>query len=274
MAERPQDLQVIDAFTAALREVDASAAISRDLAAFYAAHGLEGATLTAMVERGASRLKMYRAMVQGRLRRVIREFIPRTAARLGRPRYDADFAAFFAEAGSHSVVLRDVPVELVTWAAPRWRADPEIPDYLVDLARHELVAAEVRNAPGGREPPTGEALALGRPLAFDGTTRLQRYDHAVHRLPQEEDDRSEPAAEASALLVYRDRESYRVRYIELTPRASEVLARLLAGATVVAALQEGAAAAGEALDDDFLVGMTHLFADLSERGVILGAAVG
>ncbi|MCB9566995.1 MAG: putative DNA-binding domain-containing protein [Myxococcales bacterium] len=163
MAERPQDLQVIDAFTAALREVDASAAISRDLAAFYAAHGLEGATLTAMVERGASRLKMYRAMVQGRLRRVIREFIPRTAARLGRPRYDADFAAFFAEAGSHSVVLRDVPVELVTWAAPRWRADPEIPDYLVDLARHELVAAEVRNAPGGREPPTGEALALGRP---------------------------------------------------------------------------------------------------------------
>ena len=58
---------------------------------------------------------------------------------------------------------------------------------------------------------------------------------------------------------------------ELTPRAAAIVERLLDGVTVVQALQEGAAAAGVALDDDLLAGMTHLFADLSERGVILGA---
>lgn len=271
MGERPQDLAVIDAFTAALRDEDAPAAIDRDLAAFYAAHGVEGATLAAMVERGAGRLKMYRTMVQGRLRRVIREFIPRTVSRIGRSRYNADFAAFFAGPGSHSVVLRDVPVEFVAWAGPRWDADPALPGYLSDLARHELVASEVRNAPGGREPVTGIPLALDRPLVFDGSVRILRYAAAVHRLSLDEADRGEPEPEPSALLIYRDRDDYRVRYIELTPRAIAVVERLVAGATVVGALQEGAATVGEALSDDFLAGMTHLFADLADRGVILGA---
>ncbi|MCA9662234.1 MAG: DUF2063 domain-containing protein, partial [Myxococcales bacterium] len=98
-----------------------------------------------------------------------------------------------------------------------------------------------------------------------------RYDHAVHRLPLDEADLSAAEAEPSALLAYRDRDNYRVRYIELTPRAAAIVERLLDGVTVVQALQEGAAAAGVALDDDLLAGMTHLFADLSERGVILGA---
>ncbi|MEZ4383956.1 MAG: hypothetical protein R3A79_21670 [Nannocystaceae bacterium] len=265
------DTIVIDALAAALRERGAGAAIRGDLARFYAAHGLSGAALEAMVERGPERLRMYRTMVQSRLRRVIREFLPRTIARRGDARYREDFALWFEEAGSHSVILRDVPVEFLTWARPRWEADPAVPAYVLDLARHELLSVEVRNATGGREPATGEPLALDKPLLFDGTARLARYDHAVHRLPLDEADLSAAAAEPSALLAYRDRDNYRVRYIELTPRASEVMDRLIAGETVVAALQEGAAAAGIALDDDLLAGMTHLFADLSERGVILGA---
>jgi hypothetical protein len=265
------DTIVIDAFAAALRERGAGRAIRSDLAGFYAAHGLSGAALAAMVERGPERLRMYRTMVQARLRRVIREFLPRTIARLGDDRYRQDFARWFEEAGSHSVILRDVPVEFLTWARPRWEADAALPAYLLDLARHELLAIEVRNATGGREPATGEALALDKPLLFDGTARLARYDHAVHRLPLDEADLRAAEAEASALLAYRDRDNYRVRYIELTARAAAILERLLDGATVVRALQEGAAAAGVALDDDLLAGMTHLFADLSERGVILGA---
>lgn len=264
------DAALLDAFTAALREVDADAKIKADLAAFWRDRGVDGEALAAMVERGPARLLMYRTMVQSRLRRVIREFLPSTAARLGDRRYRADFAAFMAEAGSHTAVLRDVPSEFVAFAAPRWRADG-LPAWLGDLARHELVGARVRNAPGGGEAATGEPLALDRPLRFDGSTRFQRYAYAVHRLPQDPDDRSEPAAEAVGMLVYRDRETYRARYIELTPRASEVIDRLLAGADVEVALREGTAAVGEPLDDDFLSSMVHLFADLSDRGVILGA---
>ncbi|MEZ4453446.1 MAG: putative DNA-binding domain-containing protein [Nannocystaceae bacterium] len=264
------DPRLFDAFVAAIREVDAAARIQSDLAGFYRDHGIDGDALVAMVERGPSRLLMYRKMVRGRLHRTIREFMPRTFARLGKRRFDADFAAFMAEAGSHTVLLREVPREFLTFTAPRWRADG-LADYLVDLARHEIVGVAVRNDPGGGEAPTGLDLALDRPLRFDGSVRFQRYAHAVHRLTDDPEDRSEPTAEPVGMLVYRDREGGRARYIELTPRASEVIDRLLAGAPVEAALREGTAAAGQPLDDDFLSSMVHLFTDLVERQVILGA---
>lgn len=269
--DRDSDTILIDTLTAAIRTRGIAGSLRDDLAGFYASQGLQGAALEAMIERGSDHLQMYRTMVQGRLLRVIREFIPRTVARLGKKRYAIDFADFFAEAGSHSVILRDVPGEFISFCRQRWLDTPEIPDYLVDLATHEFLSDVVRNAMGGRETPTGKTLALDKALLFDGSSRLRRYNYAVHLLPQSVDDRSEPEALACSVLAYRDRDSYRVRNISLTLRATEVIERLLAGATVLTALQQGAVAAGEDLNDDFLAGMTQVFADLSERSVILGA---
>ncbi|HRI07317.1 MAG TPA: putative DNA-binding domain-containing protein [Nannocystaceae bacterium] len=260
---------LLDAFAAAMRE-PADDPITADLPAYLAAHGLVGDAQEALLSAGAERLLMYRTMVQSRLRRVIREFIPRAVARLGDARYRRDFARFFAEVGSRTVYLREVPLEFLAFVTPAWRADPDLPPFLVDLARHELCASEVRFSEGG-EAPTGEPLALDRPLRIDGSALLRRYDHAVHRLPQDEGDRTPADAEPVDLLVYRDRATQKVRYLELTRRAGAVLERLLGGATVEAALRGGAAAVHEDLDDDFLAGMVHLFADLSEREVILGA---
>jgi len=265
-----RDILIINAFTSAIRERGVDESLKTDLASFYRAHGVDGETLELMLERGPRRLRMYRQMVQGRLRRVLRELLPRTVARLGKKRLYADFADFFDNAGSHTVILREVPAEFTSFCRERWAEAEAVPDFLSDLASHELLSLEVRNSLGGREPATGLPLALDRPLRFDGTCRLRRYDYAVHSLPLDVDDRSEPEAIPSALLAYRDRE-YAVRFIALTQRATEVLERLLAGSTVVSALQEGAIAAGETLGDEFLAGMTHLFADLSERGVLLGA---
>ncbi|HFE45941.1 MAG TPA: hypothetical protein ENJ18_10705 [Nannocystis exedens] len=271
--DRDSDTILIDTLATAIRKRGIAGSIQNDLAGFYASQGLQGAALESMIERGSNHLQMYRTMVQGRLRRVIREFIPRTVARLGKQRYAIDFADFFAQAGSHSVILRDVPGEFISFCRQRWLDNPEIADYLVDLATHEFLSSVVRNAMGGREAPTGQALALDKPLLFDGSSRLRRYNYAVHLLPRNIDDRSEPEALPCSVLAYRDRDNYRVRYISLTGRATEVIERLLAGATVLTALQEGAAAASEDLDDDFLAGMTQVFADLSERNVILGAPV-
>ncbi len=268
---RDSDTLLIDTLTAAIRTRGIAGSLRDDLAGFYASQGLQGAALEAMIKRGSDHLRMYRTMVQGRLRRVIREFIPRTVARLGKKRYAVDFADFFADAGSHSVILRDVPGEFISFCRQRWLDTPEIADYLVDLATHEFLADEVRNGMGGREAPTGHMLALESALLFDGSSRLRRYNYAVHLLPLDTDDRSEPDALACGVLAYRDRDSYRVRNISLTLRATEVIERLLAGATVLTALQQGAVAAGEDLNDDFLAGMTQVFADLSERSVILGA---
>ena len=266
------DLAALDALAAAAREVAVGPRIGADLPAFLDAHRVVDPQRRALLDAGPAPLLMYRAMVRGRLRRVLREFLPRALARLGDARLRADFAAFFAERGTQSVVLRDVPVEFVRWAAPRWRADPALPDYLVDLARHELLASELRHHPGGGEPPTGRPLALDRPLRFDGAVVLRRYDHAVHRLAADDDDPARaPDREDTVLLAYRDRRAHTVRTLELTQRAGAVLDRLLAGAPVEAALRGAAAALGQPLDDDFLAGMVHLFADLSEREIILGA---
>ncbi len=184
-----RDALLINAFTAAIRERGVDRALKDDLAGFYRDHGLEGETLDLMVERGPRRLRMYRTMVQGRLRRVLRELLPRTIARLGKARFLADFADFFAEAGSHTVILRGVAAEFAGFCRERWAEADDVPDFLSDLASHELLSLEVRNAVGGREPTTGLPLALDRPLRVDGTARLRRYGYAVHQRPLAPHDR-------------------------------------------------------------------------------------
>lgn len=262
------------ALAAAIRGQQAPQAMHDDLAAWLRARGVEGDDLAAMLAVGAERMLVYRKLVHNRLRNTIVDFITRTAARLGRERFRRDFEAFVEERAPSSPYLRDVPTEFVEWAAPRWAADPEVPAWLPDLARHELVDYEVRNDPLGGEPETGLPLALDRPLRFDGTARLVRYGWAVHRLPRKKSDRSEPEAEPTRLLVYRD-DAHEPRYLALTPFADALLRELLLERKAVQpALMAAAAALGEPLDDEKLGAAALLIADLGERKVCLGAEPG
>jgi uncharacterized protein len=158
--------------------------------------------------------------------------------------------------------------EFLNWAQPRWTEDTSLPDYLVELALHEWSDAEVGNDPAGGEAASGEPLALDRPVQFDGTVRLRRYRFAVHRATETE----APAPEPTALLLYRDRQEHLVRVLELTPRAAAVTQRLQAGEPLQAALMGACAELELALDDEFLGAMASYFADLAERGALLGAA--
>lgn len=266
---------VIEAPTAALAAVirlqAAPRAMQDDLAAFLRAQGVAGDDLPAMLEVGAERMLVYRKLVHNRLRNTIAEFIERTVARLGMPRFRRDFEAFVELCAPCSPYLRDVPTEFVEWVGPRWAADPEVPAWMIELARHELLDYEVRNDPRGGEPDTGLPLALDRPLRFDGTARLVRYGFAVHRLPLAKDDRTEPEAEPTPLLVYRDAE-HKARYLALSPFADAVVRELLvARQAVQPGLIAAAAALGEPLDDDKLATAAQLLGDLAERRVCLGA---
>jgi hypothetical protein len=98
-----------------------------------------------------------------------------------------------------------------------------------------------------------------------------RYDFAVHRLVDSTDDRTEPAQEATAILVYRNPE-HEVRYLELTPLAADILERLLGGESLGSAVTLACRHAGVALDASVLEGTARLLADLGERGALLGAA--
>jgi hypothetical protein len=260
--------RAIRAFAAAMCELDAPARIAADLPGWLDEHGVAPDDQALLVRHRAN-LLVYRAMVHSRLRGVVEEYLPRTAAILGRPRMRAEIAAFMAEQAPRSVYFRTVPGEFLAWAAPRWRADPALPPHLVDLASHEWIDGEVGNTVDGGEPASGLPLALDAPVQLDGSVRLRRYAFAVHRpttTPNEP-----PAAEPTAILAYRDRESLRVRLLDLTARAAALCERMLAGEALQAALAGACTDVGEAMSDEYLAAMAAFLADLGERGVLLGA---
>ncbi len=261
------ELAPIRAFGAAMHELDAPARIHEDLPGFLAAHGVRPEDQE-VITRHRANLLVCRAMVHSRLRGVVEEYLPRTAAALGKARMRAEIAGFLAEQAPRSVYFRSVPAEFLAWASPRWRADPGLPPHLVDLAHHEWTDGEVGNAVGGGEPASGDPLALDRPVQLDGSARLRRYAFAVQR----NTDPEPPPAEPTAILAYRDRETHRVRLLELTPRAAALCARLLAGEALQAALAGACEDVGELMGDEFLAAMASFLADLGERGVLLGAA--
>lgn len=215
--------------------------------------------------RAAPHVAVYRELVRDALGDAVTRFLPRTRARRGAA-FTADVAAWLAAGGPRSRLLRDVAGEFLGFIAPRWRADA--PPWLVELAEHELLEFRVAAAP---PRPRGEPrpFTLDARLEFDASATLVRHSHAVHRLSDDPDDLSPPPAEPVVLLAYRDA-AHGVRFLQLTPLAEAVVAALLAGATVAAAVQAGAAAESAPLDDERLARISALLADLGERGAILG----
>lgn len=221
--------------------------------------------------RHEAALRLYRRLVTQRLLHTVRDFLPRTAARLGRATFRTEVTTFLQEHASQTPYLRDVPGEFVWWATPRWRARGIGASYLADLAHFEALELAVMNAPGGAEAPNGTPLQLDAPLVFTGSARLARYDHAVHQLPRDAADRTAAAVAPTRLLAYRDAAD-RLTMVELSARGYGLLQALLErGWTVAQALKSVCDARGPALDDEQLARAAELLADLARRGVILGA---
>lgn len=261
------DESLIRAFEAGLVELDAPAQLTADVAGFFVRHGVPAELAARLPANAAERIGVYRRMIHQRLRDLIAEYLPKVAARLGRPRLRAEVDRFIAEVAPRTPYFRAVTGEFVAWAKHRWPGDATLPPYLVALAEHEWSESRVADAKAGGEVASGEAIALDRPVHFDGTTTLRRYAWAVHRATATVD----PPEEATTLLLYRDRETLRVRSLELTPRAAAVCTRLLAGEGLQAALVGACEELGVGLDDEFLSAMAGFFADLAERQVMLGA---
>ena len=215
---------------------------------------------------------MYRSLVRNGLSSVVLRMLPRTRVRLNTAcagRFDADFAAFVEERAPRTHYLRDVPFELVRWAKPRWQKDESVPEYIGDLASHELAQFEVASAGSARDAGPVVDVALDRPLAFHESTRILRYDWAVHELPANEDATDEPARRKVQLLAYRDSD-HAVRWLELTPLAAGILDGLAASEPLGTAIERACSQAGLA-PPAVLPDVARLLADLGTRGVLLGA---
>ena len=287
--EQSDDARLAAMLRALQRSVTAPSddAIVADPRAWLEQAGLTGPDLEAMAAVPAKRLLVYRGLVRRGLRGAIRVEIPRTAARLGGA-FDAYIAGFLEEELPRSHYLRDVAFEFVTWAAPRWNDDPAVPDYLADLARHELVAFVAACAEDARDGDgdgarvdradavheagaAADELSLDRGARFDRSVTLVRYEHAVHRLQADEGARDVPAREPTTLLVYRDAE-HDIRYLELTPLAAAILDHLQGGATLQRAVVDACAAVGLPVDGAVLESTAALLSDLADRGALLGAS--
>jgi hypothetical protein len=255
--------------------------LEEDLAAFLEARGVSRADAEAILQ-APRRLAVYRSLVRNGLSSVVLRMLPKTRTRLNAAcggRFDADFRAFVEEKGPATHYLRDVPFEFVGWVVERWRSDAAVPAYMPDLAAYELAFFEVASAgpvPGAEAGGTSPAapgrgrnvteVALARPLAFHESTRLAHYGWAVHEL---DEDTQAPAHREVRLLAYRDAQ-HDVRWLDLTPLAAAILERLVAGATLAAAVEAACGEHGVA-PATVLQDIAGLLADLGSRGVLLGA---
>ncbi|HKY39070.1 MAG TPA: DUF2063 domain-containing protein [Polyangiaceae bacterium] len=232
-----------------------------------AKHGVPELDATSLSE-SFERLLLYRELVHGNLREAMQLSMPRSMARLG-ALFDEYFDRFLSERAPRTHYLRDVTPELLEFCAPLWQADARVPSYLPDLARHEALHIEVSALPSLPRGHVAAPLALEQGVELGAALRLMHYRHAVHELPADESDRSEPAARDVTLLVYRSPE-HDVRYLELTPLAAGIVERLLAGDTLERAVREAARAERAELTEAVLSGAAALLADLAERGVVWG----
>lgn len=213
---------------------------------------------------------IYRTLVRRGLADVLRHQLPRTALHMG-ARWSAEVTRFLDLALPRSRYLRDTAFPFVALGRDRWASDPDLPSFLVDLARFELLAFEVRNAPDDLPIDSPEPLALDRRVALSRSARVARFDHAVHLLPDDEASTEPPAAEPAILLAHSDEEMEMVT-LDLTPSAAEILERLLRGDALGEAVSGAATACGLALDPPYLQGAASFLEDLSIRGVIRGPA--
>lgn len=257
----------------AIRDADAPARLDDDVQGFLRDYGVEGRDLDQMSSLGARRIRAYRALVHNRVRNTIDDFVPRTCDRLGSARLRSDVAAFLAERAIRSPYLRDVPREFVDWAAPRWRDDPEVPDYVPDLARHELLRLDVKNAPvpeAVTDVPTGQKLDLQRPIRVHSSAVVMRYAHAVHKLPKDRNDRTVPASEATCIVAFRGSDD-KTHYIDCKPWVAALMERLIEGQAMQPALVGAIETSEMVLDDDVLARAAVVLADFMDQGLLLGA---
>lgn len=239
----------------------APAALADDPRAFFADLGDPAADWLAAAD--PDRLLVYRHLVRHQLHGLLADLLPRTAAARGHQAIRADADVWLTELGPRSRLLRDIPAEFVAWAATRWR-DATTP-WLLDLARHELLALEVSAAPA-RTPAPARPFALDARLDFDPSARLGRFDFAVHLFAD-----AAPPCEPTALLLYRDSE-HSVRTLHLSPLAEALIdALLVRDLPVETAVRAAAIATGAELDDALLARVSALLADLAERGAVHGA---
>ncbi|MBI3131901.1 MAG: putative DNA-binding domain-containing protein [Acidobacteria bacterium] len=221
------------------------------------ARGLETADQGALAAR-ATRLAVYRDLVQFALTDPVEDCFPITQALLeAEGAWKGCLAAFLDSRTVQSPYYRDVAPAFLAWlvdsgwGAERW-------PYLLPLAHWEHLELELLRHPDG---PPAEGLtpepAPDATLVAEVTLRNLTYPCHVQEAGVEDPI---PPDGPSHLLAWRDREGS-FRSLELSPTASALLARWMAGDPLGPAAEALGVDRGEAL---------RLGRDLYAKGALAG----
>ncbi|MBN2195174.1 MAG: putative DNA-binding domain-containing protein [Polyangiaceae bacterium] len=176
----------VAALVAAIRGPAAQLASDEALRAVLAGTGVARGDPSGMALVGQrARFELHRELVRGRFRGALEVSIPHSLGRIAPARRDEMLEAFIEERASRSPYLRDVAREFVEWAMPLWREQRDLPPYLGDLARFELLSFEVGAGPDDSSP-SGSRVAADSPIDVQVAARLEHFDHAVHLLANDE----------------------------------------------------------------------------------------
>lgn len=227
--------------------------------------GLDEADRQAMLAHGGKRLVAYRRMVRSRFRRVVADWLPETARRLG-DRFAAEIAAFTEESAATDAYFRNVPRAFVAWATPRWRDDPTMPNYMAELAEYERLSEDTRYARDAPEP--GQPIALDRPIVVDPSVTIRRFEHAVDTWAREP-GAERPNAEPRRLLAYRTGRD--VKWKVLSELAATLMERLVSGDTLQVALTRACEAEGVPVGDEALARIAVLLKEFGDDQILHGA---
>ena len=222
-------------------------------------------------EKPVGPLAVYRRLVRSGLASTVFRLLPRSRARMNREHdgaFDKAFVAFLDASGPRTHFMRDVPGELVQWAEKFWR-DSKVDTRWIELARYEAARFAVESAPDDNAEIELAEIDLERTVVFSHATRIERFHHVVHELPENPDDFSSPKKRAVSVLIYRDADNDVVD-LELKPFFATLVEVSRNGAVLKAALNESANQWSADLDDDLLARVAEFLADLGERGVLLG----
>ncbi|HJV90415.1 MAG TPA: putative DNA-binding domain-containing protein [Holophagaceae bacterium] len=211
--------------------------------AWGAARGLGDEDRSALARR-APRLAVYRELVQFALTDPVEDCYPITRALLeSEGVWKACLGAFLESRAIQSPYYRDVAPTFLTWLLDSgWGADRW--PYLVPLAHWEHLELELLRHPDDQPPEDlGNAPSLEGAVLPAGTLRNLTYPWHVEEATEAE---PLPPEGPSHLLAWRDREGA-FRSLELSPTASALLARWLAGDPLGPAAQAVGADPGDAL---------------------------
>lgn len=202
----------------------------------------------------AERMAVYEALFFNNIEGFISGAFPVLHRLIEARRWQRLVRSFIAEHQAHTPYFLQISQEFLAWLQQGYVAEAGDPPFILELAHYEWVelALDVSEA----ELPAQGWSPLAWPLA---------YRWPVQRIGADFQP-SEPEAEPTCLLVWRDGQD-KVRFMQISPFAYQLAARLQAGEAADAALLALAQQHGLTADTQYFNNAQSLLDDWQRQGI-------